>query len=164
MGRPTKLTPELAEPVVSTLRAGAYLVTAAAFASIDESTLHEWLARGRGTHGRRRTARFAEFAESVARARAEAEVRSVDLVVRAGVEHGDTASLRWWLERSFPHRWGGRQRVEHSGPEGGPITIYDPSRVRESPAVADAARDYLRALADEAAVERAAGASGSGDE
>lgn len=162
MGRPTKLTDEVQQRVVSALRAGQRLDVAASHAGVAAATVREWVARGRGTDGRRHTARYAAFAEAVERAPASAEMRAVATVLKAG--ESTLQACAWWLERTRPEHYGRRARVEHSGPEGGPITVYDPARVRESPTIADAARDYLATLGAEAAAERAAGSPPPSDE
>jgi transposase len=94
MGRPSKLTDERAELVLAALRAGNHLTTAARYAGIAESTLHAW---------RRRSP---EFSAAVDKARADAEARMVGVVMKAASEHWQAAA--WWLERSFPDRYGRR--------------------------------------------------------
>lgn len=117
-GRPTKLTPEVQERIVSAIRAGNYLETAAAYAGVNQSTLHRWVARGKEEDA---PEEFREFCEAVERARAEAEVRTVALIQQAAPNSWQAAA--WYLERSHPKRWARREKVEMSGPEGGPITL-----------------------------------------
>lgn len=87
---------------------------------------------------------FLEFVEAVEEARAEAEARIVESLQRQAlggevlevseVETDDGEIVRnftlsrpdwraqaWWLERSFPERYG--RRVEVSGPDQGPIAV-----------------------------------------
>ena len=117
-GRPTKLTPEVQERIVSAIRAGNYLETASAYAGIDQSTLHKWISRSKEPDA---PVALIEFRQSVERARAEAEVRTVALIQQAAPQSWQAAA--WYLERSHPKRWARREKVEMSGPEGGPITL-----------------------------------------
>lgn len=105
-GRPTKLTDKRAALILDALRAGNYLETAAAAAGVHRDTLNEWRHK------------FPDFSDAVEKARAEAEVGHVGVIRRAAVETWQAAA--WWLERSFPERWGRRDRhqVEHSGEVG----------------------------------------------
>lgn len=118
MPRPTKLTPKLQEQVVGYLRAGAYVETAAAAAGISKETLYSWLRRGAADE-----VPFAAFAEAVEKAQALAEMRDLALIGKAAETEWTAAA--WRLERKFPSRYGRRQAVEVSGPEGGPIQIND---------------------------------------
>ena len=117
MGRTPKLTPERSEEVCKYLRAGNYISTSCAAAGIGESTFYAWMKRGE----EEKDGVYREFVESVSRARVEAEVRNVALVQRAAT--GDWRAAAWFLERSLPAKYGKSTKVEHSGPEGGPITL-----------------------------------------
>jgi transposase len=97
MGRPSKLTEERQEKVLEALRAGNYLETAAAYAAISYQTLNEWRKR------------FPEFSEAVEKARADAEARMVAVIMKAAPVSWQAAA--WWLERSFPSRYGRRTRI-----------------------------------------------------
>lgn len=109
-GRPTKLTDERVETILVALRAGNYLETAARVAGVSYQTLNEWRKD------------FPEFSEAVEKARAEAEARNVAMVQTAARSTWHAAA--WWLERSFPSRFGRRDRheVEHSGSVGVTLT------------------------------------------
>lgn len=63
------------------------------------------------------------FAALLERAEAQAEVRAVTNVVKAG-ENQWQASMTY-LERKYPDRWGRRDRasLEVSGPQGGPMQV-----------------------------------------
>jgi hypothetical protein len=98
MGRPSKLTEERQEKVLEALRAGNYLETAAAYAAISYQTLNEWRKR------------FPEFSEAVEKARADAEARMVAVIMKAAPVSWQAAA--WWLERSFPSRYGRCTRID----------------------------------------------------
>lgn len=52
-GRKLKLTEKLIGEICNTLRAGAYLETAAAVAGVSKDTLHTWLRKGRNAKGKK---------------------------------------------------------------------------------------------------------------
>ena len=106
MGRPLKLTKELQDRVCSYLRAGNYIETACKAAGIVKETLYRWLKRAAAGDGEP----FEGFREAVEAAQAQAEVRGVALVSKAGQE--DWRAAAWMLERKFPKRWGTIQRHE----------------------------------------------------
>lgn len=110
---------------------------------------------------------FVEFMEEVTRAQREAERKHVTVINRAGMrrkvrkrklskdpnsgkvtgvevtehwEEGDWRASAWWLERRRHGRYGQRQRLEHTGVQGGPpiettarVHLYMPRNGREAP-------------------------------
>lgn len=102
MGKPSLLTEELADQVVTMLRSGTLPRVACEAVGIDIRTLQRWLERGRS--GRERDKAYREFTERVGRARAEAEARAVAQIARAASE--DWRAAAWLLERQWPERWG----------------------------------------------------------
>jgi transposase len=130
MARPHKLDEDKIARVVEALRAGNYMETAAAYAGISKSILYKWLADGREVRQKVAKGGIAsdleskqlELLDSVEKARAEAEVRNVHLIQQAA-QGGTWQAAAWFLERSHPGKWGRREKVEMSGPDGGPITL-----------------------------------------
>jgi hypothetical protein len=128
MGRPTKLTPDIHRAIVTALEAGNYQDDSAAYAGVSTSALYNWMARGRaererveaGEKPRKAEAIFVEFVDAVESARAKAAVRHVANIAKAANEGAWQASA-WYLERSYPQKWGRLNRTEISGPDGGPI-------------------------------------------
>lgn len=115
MGRPSKLTPERLKRIVDAIRAGNYVETAAEYAGIGKTTFYRWMEQGeKASRGI-----YRDFRDAVMRARAEAEARNIALIQKAAPD--DWRAAAWWLERAFPDRWGSRQKLEHSGPDGAPI-------------------------------------------
>ena len=103
MARPTKLTPAVHDAIVASLRAGAYIETAAAAAGVSASTVHAWLRRAED-HPDDCGSPFLEFLEAVERARAEAELEAISVIRDAAPRSWQAAA--WYLERSYPKRWG----------------------------------------------------------
>jgi hypothetical protein len=119
MARPkgtTKLEidPTLGQRILTYLRTGSYLETAAEAVGLDASTIHRWLARGaKGQEP------FSTFAADVRRATAEAELRDLARIDRAADESWQAAA--WKMERRNPKAWGRREYNEVTGADGGPI-------------------------------------------
>ncbi len=118
MGRSTLLTPEVADGIILAIRAGAPLAVAAASQGVAESTFHEWVARGKGTDSMRPAEPvYAEFAERVGVAEAEAHIRIVGAVTQFAMKNPATG--QGWLRMRYPKHYA--ERTEVSGPEGGPL-------------------------------------------
>ena len=101
-GRPVLLSDEIADQIVTMLRAGNAATVACRAAGIGRRTFGDWMKRGESRLTR--DAPFREFRERVNEARAEAEARAVTLIATAARE--DWRAAAWYLERSFPERWG----------------------------------------------------------
>jgi len=132
MARPTKLTIGVQSQIITVIKAGNYIETAAAYAGISKNTLYDWLKRGEREKQRvnknskakirKLEADFVEFSDAIEKALAEAEIRDVTIIAKAAEEQWQAAA--WRLERKFPDRWGRRKLdIEHSGEIG--IKIVD---------------------------------------
>lgn len=115
MGRKTKLTPDVAQAIVTAIQAGNYQDTAAAHAGVHPATFYRWMERGAADS----KAPYREFREAVEKALAFAEVRDVALIAKAAETYWQAAA--WRLERKFPDRWGRKERQEVTGASGGPV-------------------------------------------
>ena len=117
MARPTKLTKEVQEKIVTAIGAGNYQDTAAAYAGISSTTFFRWMAEAQNPGAGKE---LREFRAAVEKARADAEARNVALIQNAA-QNGTWQAAAWFLERSHPTKWGRINRTEISGPDGGPI-------------------------------------------
>lgn len=119
-GRPQKLTPAVQRLICDTVRKGNYLETAAAFAGVAKSTLHDWLKRG----ANQKRGKFREFSDAVREALAEADVLDVEKI------HASRSwqAAAWKLERRHPEQFGRRSAVEVSGPGGAPVNVEHTNR------------------------------------
>lgn len=150
-GRPSKLTPDVQQTIVSAVRVGNYLETASALAGINVDTIRDWLKQGaRASRGK-----YKDFSVAVKKAIAEAEARDVAIIDKAADgwdkisqrvtkkrnEKGELEVIEqtaeqtrefawtaaaWRLERKFPHKWGRHDRVEISGDAENPVVIQQP--------------------------------------
>ena len=128
----TKLSPELQALVVEALNSGNYIETAAAYAGIHEATIYRWLERGRIERARLsddedavpdpEETPYREFCEAVEKTRANAEVRSLALIQKAAMD-GTWQASAWYLERSYPRKWGRFERTEITGANGAPLSV-----------------------------------------
>lgn len=85
-GRPTRLTDEVREAILSMLRKGAPVRLACQHAGIGVSTFMEWLARADADHnGRQKSPLYAEFARSVEKATAEGHLALVNAVYTVSI-------------------------------------------------------------------------------
>jgi len=123
VGRPkgsTKLTKDIQDKIVSAIRLGNYMETAAAYAGISKDTLYAWLKRGQREKEKKAKdpnyqipkyeRKFVAFSDAVEKALAEAEMRDVMIIYEASKEQWQAAA--WRLERKFPDRWGRKLSVE----------------------------------------------------
>ncbi len=134
MGRKTKLTPEIQETICNWLKLGYYQEDAAIMAGIAPSTYYDWLKKGAEEDSKQDEIKalgdgssplpaihedsdielvyvFSEFSEAVARARAEAEGAHIKNIRRAA-DNGTWQASAWFLERSFPKKWGKRSTLD----------------------------------------------------
>lgn len=128
-GRPTKLTAELQEEMVSIIRGGNYVETACAFVGITKETFYQWLRRAAKERERlsknprfrmkESEAIYVEFSDAIKKAQSQAEIRDV-LIIGKAAEHTWQAAA-WRLERKFPAKWGRGRREDDELDQGGPI-------------------------------------------
>ncbi len=134
MGRKTKLTPEIQETICNWLKLGYYQEDAAVMAGISPSTYYDWLKKGAEEDSKQDEIKalgsgesplpaieedsdielvyiYSEFSEAVARARAEAEGAHIKNIRRAA-DNGTWQASAWFLERSFPKKWGKRSTLD----------------------------------------------------
>jgi hypothetical protein len=107
---------ETAATIVSYVQAGAFMETASAAAGISKQTLYSWLKRGKAAA----KGALRDWWEEVQKALALSEVAMIGAVSQAA-QDGQWQAAAWHLERKWPERYGRRERIEHTGPGGGPI-------------------------------------------
>ncbi len=99
-GRPSKLTPKVLEDIVKWLKLGYYQEDAAVMAGISKSTFYGWLKKAEDGDSR-----FLEFSDAVKKARAESEGAHI-MNIRKAADNGVWQASAWFLERSYPGKWG----------------------------------------------------------
>ena len=105
MARPTKFTTTTKRRLYKALRLGATRTHSAVYAGISYELFRQWMRKGEDGQ-----APFVGFVVAVKRAEAEACMRALENISRAGEKTWQASA--WWLERRYPQEWGRQQRVE----------------------------------------------------
>lgn len=123
-GRPTLLTSEVQERICDYIRRGAFEWVAAESCGVSQKTFLEWIARGNGTDpDREGNALYAEFAEQVTKARAEARLNA-ELAISID-------NPKFWLKngpgktRHGREGWTDETKTEVTGANGGALTVVN---------------------------------------
>jgi hypothetical protein len=114
-------TEERRERILQALRVGNFRTTAARYAGVSDSVFYEWIGQGREDRASGIRSDYADFVDAVERAEATAEATLVANVMAAAPK-APQAALQM-LSMRFRDRWGAVQKVEVSGPGGGPVAI-----------------------------------------
>jgi hypothetical protein len=115
-GRPTRLTTDLQDRLVATVREVGSVSLAARLCGLHPGVVNEWVARGDGCdRDRPQRPVFAEFATDLHKAEAEFEIERLELINAAAEKPANWRAAAWQLERWDPARYGRRRRVEMSG-------------------------------------------------
>jgi hypothetical protein len=123
-GRPTALTDEVADQLVTMLRAGNYLHVAVRAAGVPKRTFADWMQRGLSPLAKHK--QFRELRERIESARAAGQARHVALISKAATD--DWRASAWLLEREYPHLWGAvsvRLRQPEEEPEVAEVVVPD---------------------------------------
>jgi hypothetical protein len=103
-GRPSKLTQEVADTVLTCIGHGASVGEAAAACDLDKDTIHEWNRRGRRDRAEGRDTPYARFSDRYENTRRAAAVPIISAVYGAALK-GNINAARFWLSSRFPERW-----------------------------------------------------------
>jgi hypothetical protein len=131
-GRPTRISKDVIDEICESIRAGNYFEPSCIRAGVAKSTAYNWLKRAareleRAAESKtgkikQSEALFVAFLDAVKKAEAEAEAWDVQ-VIRTAALFGHWQAAAWRLERKHNDRWGRRQAIEHSSPEGKPVRV-----------------------------------------
>ena len=138
-GRPSKFTPEIRKALIDTITAGLTYTHACQIVGIDYDTFNKWRLKGnRETKGD-----FFDFVGELTLAETQtalsmmATVRKCaqgykikrkfvnkngDLITYDEDIPSDWRASTWWLEHRYPEEYG-KQRIEHTGKDGGPVAM-----------------------------------------
>jgi transposase len=120
-----RLTPEIADQLVSLLRAGSYVEVACETAGVPRRTFYDWWRRGDPGGDDPAFAGLRRFRRRVEQAKSEAESRQVAIIAQAARESWQAAA--WLLERRYPERWArASQREKDAGEAASPAAADDP--------------------------------------
>ncbi len=169
-----ELSQELIDNIANVIRHGNYIETACAMYGVPRSNYYVWCDRARQSPNKESLENI--LLHTVEKALAEAEIRDLQRVDRAAdgipteyLENdqgelirnakGDCfvkkqgmqpqwAAAAWKLERRNSKRWGRTDKLEHSGPDGGPVKTHEMTLEELK-----AERDRLRAICDDPGAE-----------
>ena len=146
-GRPTKLNDKTKKKIAQAIQLGATYELAAKYAGITYNTLNEWRKRGESEAERRDKGAkegtkqwvsetpFFDLYEAIKEAEGLAAFNWLAQIEKAAMD-GAWQAAAWKLERRYIEQYG-RQRIEHTGADGGAIetkatvTIYLPHNGRD---------------------------------
>lgn len=165
----TKCTQEVIDIICNTLRVGAYTETAVVMAGVSKETYRRWMILAQ----KKPNSIYAALRAAVLKAQEEATVRDLVNIDKAAMgeepvymrdkdgsivfsENGKPIVLKpgskrdwnasaWRLSRRKPKDWAPIQKMEHSGPEGGPI---ENTTVEETPEQKAERNELTRQLLD----------------
>lgn len=126
-GAPAKLTTELHERIISLVRGGNYVETAAQASGITPGTLHDWIKRG-GRNDPADGGIYPKFSKAIEKAVGESEARDVLTIGKAAERQWQAAA--WRLERKNFKKWGRKDHVEIAGDQDKPLRTRHEISVR----------------------------------
>jgi hypothetical protein len=103
-----KQTPERVERLLKALRAGNTRRASCAYAGITDDTLSNWCKKS-------------DFSDMVQKAESEAEMRNVQVIMKAAEKSWQAAA--WWLERRRREDYSTMQNLRHGTDPDAPMTI-----------------------------------------
>ena len=122
MGRPSKLSPEIAAVIADTVSAGCTIDSSVKAAGVSPASYFSWLARGAKARKRKDIMEdagvewdyedriYLEFLDKITCAKAKSEAALVAKIHEAGKD--DWRAYAFLLERRFPNQWGKRERLD----------------------------------------------------
>ena len=119
MARPTKLTPDAQQRIAQAIQLGATYEQAANYGGVSYNAFNEWMKRGTDAN----SGKFRQFYEAIKDAEGKSVVGWLAKIEKAAND-GNWQAAAWKLERRYPGDYG-RQRIEHTGADGGPIVIVE---------------------------------------
>ena len=106
-------TPARTKAILVMLADGVFIETACQAAGVNPRTYRRWLERADDPAA---DPKYATFRDAALTARAKAESDAIRIIVAAGKT--DARHLEWFLERSFPTRYGRQTKTELTGKDG----------------------------------------------
>lgn len=135
IGRPTALTDDTIERIVTALSQGATYLLAAKYGGVSYNTFNEWCKRGakelerregdvkEGTPLWEKEQPFVDFYERVQNAEATAAIGWLAMIQKSATD-GNWTAAAWKLERRYPQDYGRKTvDVTHSGKDSNAIEV-----------------------------------------
>lgn len=130
--------PDLVEKIGEALEIGNTIENSMRLAGLSHQTYYNWMKDGKASLAKREKGEYLdevdrkliEFVERVNQAEAQAIDTRIRLIHIASKNQWQAAA--WWLERRRPNDFALKNRVELSGPEGGPVEVRQLDNAIES--------------------------------
>src|SRR3990167_7421744 len=127
----------MVKAITGAIADGLSNVDATAVSGISEKSFYDWLKRGEAEAQRRAAGEqarvdenpFLQFLQSIKKAVPKRKRKHLCNIARASRRTWQASA--WLLERQHPDEFGQRARLEHSGPDGGPIPFADLDAIRQ---------------------------------
>jgi len=132
LGRPSKITLEIQEKICSAMLMGAYIETAAAYASINKQTLYTWMKKGNA----QKAGIYRTFLDAIEQAMSKCELRDLEAIDKVATGRPEKQDINgniisqsmapnwkaaaWRLERKYPKKWGRREQIHVENDSDGP--------------------------------------------
>ena len=134
MGRPTSCTPDSTNRIAQGIQLGATYEMAANYGGVSYDSFLNWMKRGKAEIERRQSSRvqedtarwqreqtYVQFFEAIKKAESVGIMGWLAKIEKAAND-GQWQAAAWKLERRYPETYA-RQRIEHTGADGGNINI-----------------------------------------
>ncbi len=108
------LNDEMIEKAKKYICEGNYANVVCQYLGIAEKTYYEYIKQGNEDIENNIDTIFSKFCKAIKESEAEAEMRAVASIQKAGNE-GNWTAYAWYLERKHKKRWSQKQEIEHSG-------------------------------------------------
>lgn len=103
-----KYCKEITEEICTLLSQGMGRVDAASLADINYDTFCQWMKKP-------------EFSDAIKKAEMKCKQRNIALIQKAALSTWQAAA--WWLERKCSEEFALKQKLEHMGKDGAPLTV-----------------------------------------
>lgn len=119
MARPRKtdIDPDVQSKLVEAIELGSTYELAAQYAGVSYRTLRNWITRAENDEEEC----FVHFLHALKEAEGKGAF-SLLRKINTAAGDGNWQAAAWILERRYPESYG-RQRIEHTGANGGPLTV-----------------------------------------
>lgn len=122
-----KYSSEKTEEICKHLETGLNREDAITLSDVSETQFYVWLKKP-------------EFAESIKKAETKNKQRNIIIIQNAAKQTWQASA--WWLERKHPEEFALKQRLEHTGKNGGPIATVDFTKLKSARNLATIAETY----------------------
>lgn len=124
-----KIVPEVdvTDRIIQGVTAGLPLTLATEAAGMQRSQVYKWLKKGEAVKDDDPDDRYARFYIRLQEALAQRSVSEVANIRKIARDDNEWRASAWLLARWHPDVYGEKATLEHTGPQGGPIQVEQPT-------------------------------------